>query len=92
MWLQKSSRVFPQRSSDALRNSSTTKVEQAGGDLEVKAPHLSLDDPVHDGLHGFHLVTLHDSFEVLRAVLEGLRDGDVQVVVGLLSSQVLQRR
>lgn len=53
--------------------------------------HLGLDDPVHDGFHGFRLVTLHYSFEVLRAVLEGLRDGDVQVVVGLLSSQVLQR-
>lgn len=72
-------------------NSSTMKVEKGGaGDTEASAPHLSFDYPVHDGLHGFHLVTLHDSFEVLRAMFEGLRDRDVQVVVGLLSSQVLQ--
>lgn len=51
--------------------------------------HLRFDDPVHDRLHGFHFVTLHHSFEVLRAMFEGLRHRDVQVVVGLLSSQIL---
>lgn len=50
---------------------------------------LGFDDPVHNCLHGFHFVALDDPFEVLRAMFEGLRHCDVQVVVGLLSSQIL---
>lgn len=34
-------------------------------------------------------MALHDSFEVLRAMLQSLRHGNVQVVVRLLGSQVL---
>lgn len=57
--------------------------------LNWNASDLSFDYPVHDRLHGFRLVTLYDSFEVLRAMLEGLCHCDVQVVVSLLSSQIL---
>lgn len=52
-------------------------------------PHFSFDYPVHNGLHRFHFVALHDSFEVLRAMLQSLCHRDVQVVVRLLSRQVL---
>lgn len=54
--------------------------------------HLSFDYPVHYGLHGFHLVALHDSFKVLRAMFQSLGHRDVQVVVRLLSSQVLRAK
>lgn len=52
--------------------------------------HFSFDDSVHDGLHRFRLMALHDSLEVLGAVFQSLRHRDVQVVVRLLSSQVLR--
>jgi len=60
--------------------------------VPVSESHFSFDDSVHDGLHRFHFMALHDSFEVLRAVFESLRHRDVQVIVRLLGSQVLNRR
>ena len=54
-----------------------------------KKSHFSFDYSVHNGLHRLHFVALHDSFEVLRAMFQSLRHCDVQVVVRLLSSQVL---
>lgn len=56
-----------------------------------RASYFSFHDPVHNRLHGFHFVALHDSFKVLGTMLQRLRHRNVQVVVGLLSSQVLHR-
>lgn len=56
---------------------------------EVVCEDLSPDDPVHDGLQCLVLAALHDTFKVLRAVLQRLRHRHVQVVVGLLRRQVL---
>lgn len=56
-----------------------------------RASYFSFHYPVHNRLHGFHFVALHDSFKVLGTMLQRLRHRDVQVVVGLLSSQVLHR-
>lgn len=54
--------------------------------------HFCFDYSVHNGLHRFHFVALNDSFKVLRAMFQGLRHADVQVIVRLLCSQVLQQR
>lgn len=59
-------------------------------DREVKnKPHLRFDDSVHYCLQGLVPTALHNPLKVLWAVQESLGHGDVQIIVGLFSSQVL---
>lgn len=51
--------------------------------------YLGLDQAVDDGFQRLVLVTLEDALEVVGAVLQRPRHRHIQVVVGLLSCQVL---
>lgn len=56
--------------------------------LENKS-HLCFDDSVHYCLQGLVPMALHNPLKVLWAVQESLSHCDVQIIVGLFSSQVL---
>lgn len=53
--------------------------------------YLRLHQPVDDGLQGLTPVAREDALKVLGTVLQRLGDRQVQVVVGLLGRQVLDR-
>lgn len=56
------------------------------------AAHLLLGDAVDDVLHGFVGVAGEDPLQADSSLPQRLPHADVQVVVGLLSCQVLQKR
>lgn len=51
--------------------------------------YLSFDDALNDGVQGFVRVALDHPLDETRAPAGGLLHGHVQVVVGLLGSEVL---
>lgn len=44
---------------------------------DKKISYLSFNYPIYNGLQGFQLTALHNTFKILRAVLEGLCHCDV---------------
>lgn len=54
--------------------------------------HLSFNYPIHNCLQRFQLITFHNTFKILRAMLESLCHCDIQVIISFFSSKILEKK